>query len=135
MMMTLSLFYAVPEFDIAGLFLLTGCTSGNAAASQSSRNSSGTGRPPLPRMGQTPVDSGSQRGNPDPERIRLQTSMSSGPKYTQQLDEDTGSIGMGPVPSGSGLNTRRVIRARYYCIHLVQYLLIEVEFSGNKKKS
>ena len=96
MMMTLSLFYSIPEFDISGLFLLS-CGSGTNGGANGSTATT------VPRHAQAPVDAG-RSGGPDPERIRLQTAGSAGPKYTQQLDEGGGS--------SNALSTRRVIRAR-----------------------
>ena len=78
MMLTLSVFYSIPEFDISTLFLLS-CGSGV-------NGNLGNG-------GNLPTVRASGGNNPgDPERIHLQTT--AGPRYMQQFD-DTGSIGGG----------------------------------------
>lgn len=65
MMMILTVIYSIPEFDVTANFL-TSCSD--------SRSANITEQPQLP---------------PDPERIRLQsTSAPSGPKYTQQVDDN-----------------------------------------------
>ena len=76
MMLTLSVFYSIPEFDISTLFLLS-CGSGVNG------NLGNDGNLPTVR-----APSGSNPG--DPERIHLQTAP--GPRYMQHIDEG-GAVG------------------------------------------
>ena len=79
MMLLLSVFYSIPEFDVSTLFLLS-CGSGVNGNLGNGGN--------LPTI-QTPQ--GHHAG--DPERIHLQTS--SGPRYSQHVDdeESMGAVG------------------------------------------
>ncbi len=73
MTLTLSVIYSVPEFDLSAFFLLS-CASGKSGLNGNS-NGLNTGN----------------GSSADPERIRLHSSGSSGPMYTQQQDERSGS--------------------------------------------
>ncbi len=70
MTLTLSVIYSIPEFDLSAFFLLS-CGSGKSGLN-----------------GNTGTGNGSSA---DPERIRLHSSGSSGPMYTQHQDERSGS--------------------------------------------
>ena len=70
MTLTLSVIYSVPEFDMTSFFLIS-CASGNSGIGLPGANGSGNGN----------------GSSGDPERIRLHSSGSAGPLYTQQQDE------------------------------------------------
>ena len=72
MTLTLSVIYSVPEFDLSAFFLLS-CASGKSGLNGNTGLNTGNG------------------SSADPERIRLHSSGSSGPMYTQQQDERSGS--------------------------------------------
>ena len=87
-MLLLTVFYSIPEFDISSFFLMS-CSaeklngignvsmlrSNSSAAAAESRNSSSA--------------AGASGPEADPERIRLKTPGSGGPKYTQQVNQAT----------------------------------------------
>ena len=81
MMLTLSVFYSIPEFDISTLFLLS-CGSG-----VNGNLGNGGNLPTIRASGASSVG--------DPERIHLQTS--GGNRYSQQIN-DSESLG------GSGVS-------------------------------
>lgn len=91
MMLTLTVFYSIPEFDISNFFLMS-CSS-NRMTEEGALSSGGNGG-----LGNASVGG---HKNGDPERIRLNIAGSSGPKYTQQVD-DTNELG----------HARTVVRAR-----------------------
>jgi len=93
MMLTLSVFYSIPEFDISTLFLLS-CGSGVNG------NLGNNGNLPTIR-----ASGASSLG--DPERIHLRAS--GGNQYTQHIDESESG---GGASSMDRLQTRRVVRAR-----------------------
>ena len=85
MMLTLSVFYSIPEFDISTLFLLS-CGSG-----VNGNLGNGGNLPTIRASGASSVG--------DPERIHLQTS--GGNRYSQQIN-DSESLG------GSGVSFRYI---------------------------
>jgi len=93
MMLTLSVFYSIPEFDISTLFLLS-CGSG-----VNGNLGNGGNLPTIRAAGASSLG--------DPERIHLQAS--GGNRYTQQINE---SENAGGASSMDRLQTRRVVRAR-----------------------
>ena len=78
MMLLLTVFYNIPEFDISHFFLMS-CSSGklNGVGNMTALNNSNLAAE-HPQIVTT---------NEDPERMRLQPSGSQGPKYTQQINE------------------------------------------------
>ena len=78
MMLTLSVFYSIPEFDVSTLFLLS-CGSGVNG------NLDNGNLPTIRRSGAS--------GSGDPERILLQAT--GGARYSQQLDETNTMSGSG----------------------------------------
>lgn len=89
MMLLLTVFYSIPEFDVSNFFLMS-CSSDklNGIGNVSSLNESGGGAAGV----SAPQDS---------ERIRLKAPGSSGPRYTQQINE-TNELG----------HSRTIVRAR-----------------------
>ena len=79
MMLTLSVFYSIPEFDISTLFLLS-CGSG-----VNGNLGNGGNLPTIRASGASSVG--------DPERIHLQTS--GGNRYSQQINESESMGGSG----------------------------------------
>ena len=81
MMLLLTVFYSIPEFDVSNFFLMN-CSSDklNGIGNVSSLNESGGGAAGV----SAPQDS---------ERIRLKAPGSSGPRYTQQINE-TNELGV-----------------------------------------
>ena len=77
MMLLLTVFYSIPEFDISTFFLMS-CSSDklNGVGNVQSLNESASGI-----------------SVPDPERIRLKAPGPSGPRYTQQINE-TNELGV-----------------------------------------
>jgi potassium channel subfamily K protein 1 len=93
MMLTWSVFYSIPEFDVSTLFLLS-CGSGVNG------NLGNGGNLPTIRA------SGASSAG-DPERIHLHTS--GGARYSQHINESDTMSGSGSMDR---LQTRRVVRAR-----------------------
>jgi len=88
MMLLLTVFYNIPEFDISHFFLMS-CSSGKLNGVGNMSNLNGQSEP-------------NQSANyEDPERIRLQPPGAQGPKYTQQINE-TNELG----------HSRTIVRAR-----------------------
>ena len=80
MMLLLTVFYNIPEFDISHFFLMS-CSSGKLNGVGNISNLNGQSEP-------------NQSANyEDPERIRLQPPGAQGPKYTQQINE-TNELGV-----------------------------------------
>ena len=80
MMLLLTVFYSIPEFDVSNFFLMN-CSSdklngiGNVSSLNESQGATGVSAPQ------------------DSERIRLKAPGSSGPRYTQQINE-TNELGV-----------------------------------------
>ena len=83
MMLLLTVFYNIPEFDISHFFLMS-CSSGklNGVGNMTALNNSSAAEHPQIVTNES-----------DPERMRLQPSGSQGPKYTQQINE-TNELGV-----------------------------------------
>ena len=86
MMLTLSVFYSIPEFDISTLFLLS-CGSG-----VNGNLGNGGNLPTIRASGASSVG--------DPERIHLRAS--GGAQYSQQID-DSESVGGASVSLGKSI--------------------------------
>ena len=84
MMLLLTVFYNIPEFDISHFFLMS-CSSGklNGVGNMTALNNSSAAEHPQIVTNESA----------DPERMRLQPSGSQGPKYTQQINE-TNELGV-----------------------------------------
>ena len=114
MMLLLTVFYNIPEFDISHFFLMS-CSSGklNGVGNMTTLNNSSAAENPQIVTNES-----------DPERMRLQPSGSQGPKYTQQINE-TNELGVRILLFGTFFekvpifylrlqfqNTRTFVRAR-----------------------
>ena len=84
MMLLLTVFYNIPEFDISHFFLMS-CSAGKINGVGNMSNLTNSEQPPAVE---------------DPERIRLQPPGSQGPKYTQQITE-TNELGVSGVSNKS----------------------------------
>jgi len=91
MMLLLTVFYSIPEFDVSNFFLMN-CSSDklNGIGNVSSLNEGGA----------SGVLAGASAPQ-DSERIRLKAPGTSGPRYTQQINE-TNELG----------HSRTIVRAR-----------------------